>query len=446
MKFRNVLAACALATGIGAVPVVSAPEARVFTTFDVRGNDRFRDEDVIATSGLRPGVPVGEPEIIAAVEALDFTGEFKDVRIFSRGDTLVILVDEAPGYSGGLTFALGHDSDDGFVGQVGLSLKDPFGPGTAIDSNLSVADEVQKFRFTVRGDQFWGGDRSGGVRFGIENFAYDNTSFDYAAADITAYLNLALAPRTGAELRYTLATDEISSVDPSASNILQEEDGNRVSSGVGFSLIHASEPSEAAAQLAEAAWSVRFDQDFTGLGGNTDLSYTKVSFYGRVPLTSNGFALRTRVELGHVTALSGDDPTAADRFFLGGANLRGFERATISPRDICEGCGSNGGDTFTNLGGNTFAVARTDLLVPLFPKQPGLETFLFGDIGSAWSVDTPFAASGQLEDDRKLRSSYGIGVAFRTPLGIFESYYAVNASGEDNDEEQAWGLTFRAEF
>lgn len=248
------------------------------------------------------------------------------------------------------------------------------------------------------------------------------------------------------ELRFTYGVDEISNVDKDASNILKQEEGDRTSSGFGFSLMTGSERLGDATIAPLAAWSLRFDQDFTGLGGDTELSRTKIALYGRAPITNSGFAIRTRVELGQVVGLGGDDPTAVDRFFLGGASLRGFERGTISPRDICSGCDSDGDDLVTNLGGNQYAVARTDLLVLLFPDRPGLETFVFGDIGSAWSVDTAFDPSGVLDDDQKWRSSIGVGVAFRTPIGIFESYYALDTDGEEFDEEQTWGLTFRAEF
>ncbi|MBM7069427.1 BamA/TamA family outer membrane protein [Actibacterium sp. 188UL27-1] len=429
-----------------AYPVFANPQPRTFADIDVRGNQRFRDGDVIATSGLRTGRPIGEPEIIDAVEALDFTGEFREVRIFSQGTTLVIEVDETPAYSGGLTFALGYDSDAGVVGIVGLNLDDPFGPGTVIGGDLNVAEEAQTLSLAYTSDNFWRDGLSGGVRLNVENFNYDNDAFDYRIAKISPYMNLALGPRAGAELRYTFAVDEISDVDGAASAILQDEAGNRTSSGVGFSVITGSEPLTDATVAPRAAWSLRFDQDFTGLGGDTEISRSMLSFYGRAPITDNGWAVRTRVELGRVAGTGDDAPTATDRFFLGGAALRGFERGTISPRDVCVGCAADGGDVITNLGGNQYAVARTDLLVPLFPSRPGLETFVFGDVGSVWSVESGVAPSGVLEDHQDWRSSYGVGAAFRTPLGIFESYYAVDTNGERFDETQKWGLTFRAEF
>ncbi len=423
----------------------AAPPPRVFTEIRVEGNERFRDGDVLATAGIAAGQKLGETDLRAAAEALELTGEFRDVRITSNGSVLTISVDEQPEYTGGLTLGLGFDTDSGLVGVLGFSLRDVHGPGTEYRGAATLAEEVQTLKLSYRAPNFWGQSRSGGVRFGYDNFDYDNDLFDYQIISVSPYYNFKLGDSVGGELRYTLARDEIDDVDPLASNILQAEVGSRTSSGVGFSLITGSDLLGRDG-VGGAAWSIRLDQDFTGLGGDTDLSTTKLSFFGRMPLGTSGFALRSRIELGTVNGLSDDRPVATDRFFLGGASLRGFERGTVSPRDVCFGCGAGGSDVVTNVGGDHFFVARTDLIVPLLPNLPSLETFIFGDIGTSWGVDTATAPSGVLFAEREFRTSAGIGLSIQTQLGTFEGYYALTTSGEAFDDESEFGLTFRSEF
>lgn len=141
------------------------PGPRIFEAIVVEGNSRFRDGDVTATSGLRTGVLLSQQDLLAAVETLEFTGEFENVVISSRGTTLIISVEETPEYSGGLTFGLGYDFDTGAFGAVGLSLDNLFGNQTQIRSNALVGDEVQTFDFLIQSGQFWGAERRGGVRF-----------------------------------------------------------------------------------------------------------------------------------------------------------------------------------------------------------------------------------------------------------------------------------------
>lgn len=423
----------------------SPPAPRVFDTIEVEGNDRFRDGDVIATSGLETGAVLGQTDLLAAVEALEYTGEFENVVIESGGSTLVISVEETPEYSGGLTFGLGFDSDTGVFGAAGLSVDNAFGKQTQLRGNLVLSKEAQTLRFQIRSENFWASDVKGGIRLAFENYEFDNTTYDYRLAKVVPYVAFDLNQKAVLELRYTLALKDISNVATTASPIIAAEAGRKTSSGLGFSLATSASLINAEKSPLDG-WSLRFDQDFTGLGGDTDLSQSKLSLFARKTLSQNGFAVRTRLEFGAVTGLGGDRPRASERFTLGGASLRGFARGTVSPRDICTGCGAGGGDQVTQLGGDYYAVMRTDVLVPIFKNRDRIETFAFFDTGSAWGVDTSTAPAGTLSDARNLRSAAGVGVSFDTQVGKFETYLALAQKGRQYDDKQAFGLTFRSEF
>lgn len=422
-----------------------SPDARVFDAILVEGNDRFRDGDVLATSGLEIGAPIGRDDLVAAVEALDYTAEFEDVRIRSEGKTLIISVEEVAEYSGGLTFGAGYDSDTGIFGSAGFSLDNAFGFNSQIRADAFVAEEVQTLRFVVQSSNFWSEGVRGGVRLDYANFDYDDTTYNYESVSIEPFVVFDLNSKAALELRYTLSSDDISNVENDASPIIQAEAGSETSSGVGFSIATGSSFFDGDQDFLDA-WSFRFDQDFTGLGGDTRLSRTKVALFARKNLSASGFALRSRVELGAVVGRSGEDARASDRFTLGGASLRGFERGAITPRDVCEGCAADGSDQVTNLGGNYYAVARTDLLVPIFKSRPSIETFAFVDFGTVWNVDTDVSAAGTLSGGGSTRSSAGIGASFDTEVGKFEAYVALATDGQDRDEEQNFGLTFRSDF
>lgn len=417
----------------------------MFTDIDVQGNRRFSDADVLATSGLRPGIKLGQIDLERAYEALQFTGEFDSVELRSSGDRLIILVDETPQYSGGLTFGLGYDTDTGFFGAVGLLVRDAFGPESAISGNLLIAEEVQTLSFEASSPSFWGESNRGGVRLSFGNYEYDDVTYRYQYSRVEPYLQYNIGETSLVELRYTLEQRRVFDVEPSASPIVLAEAGRDVSSGIGFTFATGSSRGTAK-PIASGSWFLRFDQDFTGLGGDTELSISELSFGGRRPLGGSGFALRTRFDLGAVVGHGSDDPRVSERFTLGGSRLRGFDRGGISPRDVCAGCGAGGTDVVTDLGGNYYAVARTDLLVPIFANRPEIETFVFFDVGSVWNVDTTTAPSGILDDGKSWRNSAGIGTSFDTQLGRFEAYLALHTDGKSRDDIQEFGLTFRSEF
>ena len=420
------------------------PEPRVFTKIDVQGNRRFEDEDVLATSGLRTGVPLGVIDLERAYEALQFTGEFNSVELRSAGDTLIILVEETPRYCGGLTFGLGYDTDTGVFGATGLSLKDVFGENSTLSGNLLVAEELQTLSVEAASPTFWGASNRGGVRLSFGNYEYDDVTYRYQHARVEPFLQYDIGDSALIELRYTLEQRRVYDVNAGASPIIQAETGRETSSGVGFTLATGSYLADEA--LKNNSWFLRFDQDFTGLGGDTELSITELSFGGRRQIGNSGFAIRTRFDLGAVVGHGSDNPRVSERFTLGGSKLRGFDRGGVTPRDVCAGCGAGGTDVVTDLGGNYYAVARTDLLVPIFKDQPSIETFLFFDVGTVWNVDTQTAPAGVLDDGQTWRNSAGIGTSFDTQLGKFEAYLALHTDGTARDDEQEFGLTFRSDF
>ena len=417
-----------------AVPAaVAAPEPRVFTTVEVTGAQRFDEEDVLATSGLRPGVALGEADLREAVEALEATGEFEEVRIRSRGDALIVEVDEQPTYEGRLAFGAGYDTDIGALASAGLVLRDPFGPGTVLEADALVAERLTRASASVlaevpsRPGLVWG------IRAGATRRDLEETEFQLDEASLSPFVRLSPGPRRSLELRYVLASDDIHDVAPDASPILLAEAGSEVSSGVGATLRAASPDGPG------ARWAVSLSLDVTGLGGETDLATGRLRAFGSTPLGGRGLVLRSTLEAGAVAGLGGDDPRASDRFALGGTALRGFEPATIGPRDVAQG-------RSTLLGGDRFAVSRTDLVFPSPRALPALRPFLFADVGTAWGLDVAVEPAGRVTDGPDLRGSAGVGATLSPGRGRLEAYHALLTRGEAGDEERRFGLAYRVSF
>ncbi len=417
----------------------SAPVERSFDRIVVEGNERFRDGDILATSGLKPGEPYSEADLVAATEALQLTGEFERVRIFSTGPVLTVEVEEAPTYTGGLSFGLGVNTDTGVFGVARLRFEDALGISARIDGDLLVSEEFRRAGLGLSVPNDWGPGTALGFRISYEASDYDNTLFDLEDTRAELFWQFAAGPGTG-ELRFFGGRAEISDVDPLASPILQGEAGSESYSGFGFTYgLNGSGGSG-------SSWFANFSGEATGLSGDTELGLLEVSAGTRLPIGASGFALRFEANAGRVWGRSGDTPRAIDRFALGGTELRGFERGTVTPREVCPGCGPGGADIVTNLGGDRYASFQTELILPLFRNQEQLDAFVFADAGSAWSLDTPTSPTGLLLDDRKTRSSSGIGVSYRLEGGSIDAYFALDTNGERFDEEQKFGLVSRLEF
>ncbi|MEP0563025.1 MAG: BamA/TamA family outer membrane protein, partial [Paracoccaceae bacterium] len=307
-------------------------------------------------------MPYTEADIVAAVEALEFTGEFRNVRIFSSGPTLTINVEEEPDYSGDLTFGIGADSDVGIFGSVGLSLDNVLG-GKTLSSDLTFSKEVVIASVALTGDAFWPGERGGGVRLEYADFDYDNTLFDFQTATLQPFVTFGEDSDTFAgEFRLTGLWTDITSVDADASAILQAEEGSRFVGGPGVSLNWSGNRSSVGASIDV-------------YGGDADFGEATLAFATTIPV-ADWTSLRMRARLGAVKAFGSSETTAADRLTLGGTSMRGFARGGITPVDFCAGCGGGGEDITTSLGGDRYAVLQNDLLLPIFsdtlPFTPGL--------------------------------------------------------------------------
>ena len=409
-----------------------AEEPRVFSEIVVNGNARFSDRDVLATANLQPGGIYSEYDLRAAIEALEFTGEFDHVRIRSKGPQLIVTVDETPAYEGLLTFGLGYDGDTGVFGGAVLSLENALGLGADVFGEVKVAQEAQTARLRIFDPDAVFDVVGLGLRLSYGAYEYDNTLFDYERMSVAPYAQMDFGGGQ-LEARVTFTQTEISTVAATASAILRADVGTQDATELGVSYRIGAADRDASG----VTWGALVNVDY-GVAGDAKLIRSEGQVNVFAPLPS-GFALRSTLELGHVAGQGSHVTRATDRFVLGGASLRGFERGGVSVRDI-------DGAVLTDLGGTSFGALRSDVLLPVLTDLPGADVFVFADVGSVWGLDSAVPPSGTLQDTSDLRTSVGLGASYDFALGRLEGYLASPVSSQTGDQEQVFGLTFRAQF
>jgi outer membrane protein assembly factor BamA len=135
-----------------------------------------------------------------------------------------------------------------------------------------------------------------------------------------------------------------------------------------------------------------------------------------------------------------------ERFFLGGRDtLRGFVETTLIPQDACvvqdpnaplpkhcaESIAANPAPPLS-LGGNTYALLKTELRIPLKDR---FSLDLFADIGNLW-VDLRRAPGFAL------RVGTGAGLRYATPVGALTVDAGINTSPRKSNGEPDWQLHF----
>ena len=124
-------------------------------------------------------------------------------------------------------------------------------------------------------------------------------------------------------------------------------------------------------------------------------------------------------EFGYAAGYAGKALPFFKNFYAGGVgSVRGFEAASLGPRDL-------NGDV---LGGNRRAIANLELLFPMpgiKDKSVRLSTFV--DTGYVWGTDDKISASD-------LRASAGVAVSWDSPVGPLKFSFSAPFRKQDGDK------------
>ncbi|MCD8141384.1 MAG: outer membrane protein assembly factor BamA [Planctomycetaceae bacterium] len=135
-----------------------------------------------------------------------------------------------------------------------------------------------------------------------------------------------------------------------------------------------------------------------------------------------------------------------ERFHLGGVgSVRGFDYRGITPRDQYDNA----------IGGEGMISASVELFFPIWERI--VRGSMFYDIGTVWRYGDDPKFKGAVDKvagepirstDRKWRSSTGLGLHIKTPLGPMpvRLYYAIPINKQEHDEVQRFQFTMGALF
>ena len=160
-----------------------------------------------------------------------------------------------------------------------------------------------------------------------------------------------------------------------------------------------------------------------------DLAYYKLQYVHSVywPIYGN-FVLMARADLGYGDGFSNKPLPFFKAFFAGGVNsVRGYETASLGPKD-----------QFGNaLGGRRKIVGNLELFYPILKGDKAVRASVFADAGQiAGSTASVSGIDVNQSQNESFRVSYGVGLAWNSPIGPLKFSYAIPVNVKEGDRQQ----------
>lgn len=417
---------------------------RVFVErIDIEGNATTLDRVIRRQFLIVEGDPLNPREIAAAAERIRALRFFSDVVVSTRpgstDDRVIVDVDVVEEATGTLSFGASYSPDSGAGVVLSFTERNFRGRGQSLSFALNTSEDASSTTATFVEPAFL--DRNVAYELSLTFGQTDDAqaTFDTETYALSNGITFPIGEFSRFGINYTISQDRISGVSGDSSAILFAEEGDRLTSAIG--------------------WNYRFDtrrggldptrgilvqvgQELAVLGGDNEFVKTSGLIQGRVAILNEEVNLHATLEGGALVNF-GADSRATDRFFANSQIMRGFEQNGFGPRDLMV-------TNMDSLGGNYFAVLRMEAEFPLgLPEEYGISGGLFYDVGSIWGLDNTAggpAGADPVDDSLIWRSAIGLSLFWETGLGPLRFNFSEPIMKEPYDRGQSFDLTLSARF
>jgi outer membrane protein insertion porin family len=412
---------------------------------NIKGNTRTIDSIIRRQILLAEGDSFNSQKLKDSEKNINNLGYFKKVKVDTEKtenpDQVDVNVDVAERSTGSLNFGAGYSTSGGAFGQVSLLERNLIGTGKTIRSKVAVSQLTNDVDFGISDPYFLDYDLTAGLDLFYQDRKNNNTSlsdrtFENNTLGASFNVGYELTDLLTHVMKYTYRRDDVKNVSDNASIYIKEQKGKNTSSYVTSSLIYDRRDNKF--KPTEGTY-LRYDLDLAGLGGDSKYIKNRGRATQYVPIYKKDLILKVTGTAGDIRGYNGEKVKITDRFFLDENDVRGFRNDGLGPRDAVTG---------DPLGGNTYYTASTDLLFPLkfLPEEMDLTGSIFFDTGTLYGIDPLTTSTNPIFDEKNLRSSYGAGLGWNSPVGPINIYYAEPLNEKKPDKTRKFTLSFGTNF
>ena len=419
--------------------IKAAPGRRAYVRrINIEGNTKTRDEVIRREFRQFESSWYDGEKIRLSRDRVDRLGFFTDVGVSTAEVPdapdqvdLVVTVKEKP--TGSVQIGAGYSSAEKLSFTFGLSQDNAFGSGNQLDLQLNTGKYNRTVVVSTTDPYF----TSDGVSRTVEAYyrsakPYQDQGGNYRLITMGAGLKFGV-PVTEQDTVYLGVNAERTEIRtgtniPAAYLAYSGRSGYK-STSFPFTVGWSRDTRDSALAPNEG----RYQRLFGELGLLGDARYVKTNYQYQqyVPL-SKQYTLAFNGELGWGKGLSGQPFPVFKNFYSGGlGSVRGFEQATLGPRDV----------TGSFIGGARKITLNTEFITP-FPgagNDRTLRLFGFVDVGAL------LGEHEKIERDA-FRASAGVGVSWISPMGPLRFAFAVPVRKKAGDRIEKFQFQIGTSF
>ena len=410
----------------------------------ITGNTRTLDEVIRRELRFREGDAYNINKINRSKQRLQNLGFFEKVEFNTKriGETdkidLEIIVKEKK--TGELNLGLGYSTVNKVTTNAGIKERNLFGTGQEI--GINVQKSYSNFTGEINYTKPYFMDHPIDVGFDIFQYQMSKRNtliYDQTSSGVTVRGNYSITEFLSHQIHYSLSQQSIGNIDSTASVGIQNLAGDYTNSAVGQSLMYDKRDNH---MNPKDGYYLSLSQDLSGFGGDIKTIKHEGSSGYYIPIINDDFTLKFLARGGVIEGM-GQGVRSNYGFFLGGNNFRGFNYAGMGPRTVTNGSAKGG----SAIGGKMYYVGTAELRFPLgLPMELGINGILFSDNGTVKGVDPISKKNTNVADSGSLRSSYGLSIAWASPMGPIRLDFAKVVKRELYDQTQNFRFSFGTSF
>jgi len=408
------------------------------------GNNKTSDNIIRREMLVKEGDVYDVSKLQRSVQRIRNLQFFDDVQIDEKildgtQDRMALTVTVKERSTASINASIGGDQYNGISGNVSLNESNLLGEGYNAGVSLDRSMYGENYSLSFSEPYFNGRDILFGTQLSYSKYGNPNfVPYQSITSSVSFFMAYSITQYLRHNLSYRYQNSSIEQLAALSSPYILAQIGHYQTSAFSHTLMYDKRDNNF---IPNSGYSFTIKQEIAGLIGN--IKYISNEVRGDWYKSLFGFeeiVLGVKGRIASIRGIDGASINVQNLYSLGGGfGMRGFNYRGIGPRFQY----ANGQYESFSYGGENLGLLSTEVRFPNgLPKDLGLITYFFTDVGTLYGINSAKIAGGTIYDDKSLRVSAGIGLSWRSPMGPIGFAFGKIITSQQYDTPLSFLITF----